>query len=360
MHIYLSRWETYLDAGQLSFRPVLWENGWIGGLRDLRVNSSRLPGYCLLVKNSLVTPPANSVYLGNDFDVIPLASNIVLFEIAMGILPGTFSGKTVRECIIDLAFNIENNASFNYTPRPRKDGRTRLIIGGEVLYDEQTHSPQKASVQITESWNCTPNANIDVGCDLAWVNTVSNGWERDSGIANNTGNSTHATANSMLDTSNNESQINIITLARINSFIQVGSVCRSPLPVAADANTADGYFIQISYEGTPQVVYKLRKVENGVRSDLTSPVNITLSLPEIWKTKADGNEISAFRDGVSLFTPVEDNSILTGQYTGIYGSKSGADANGTIQIGQFTASDIGFGINNKKRSRVNLVTGVSL
>lgn len=323
--IYLSTWEAYEDEAGSCFRPTAHEGGWIGGVRDLRPDASVVDGYCLIVKETALDPVPPGVWLLRDGWDTQLQIQISRrIETELGIPRDILRNMTIRQACAALAFDIPNNPRYEWTPRPRNDGHTRLIVGSEVLFDEQTHPPRPSTQTYTESFGCAAG-DLENGCDLSWVRIVgaANSLQLDGAgeVQHNGTDATVYNANAIADTDDNYAELTVTDVFRQSGTVQLAAVCRAPAATFG-SNNADGYLVQLN-RSTGNLTWNVRKMVDNVRTDLTSAEIITPSLPEDWKIEANGNELQAYRDGSPLLgTPLEDNSISTGKYGGIYAYRS--------------------------------------
>lgn len=204
-------------------------------------------------------------------------------------------------------------------------------------------TPPTSGAQFTETFPGTGDLT-GAGHDLSWL-AIQGGasrWPVAGGTATLTQDGTTVawvTANHAVDTDDNETEVEIVNLARGGGFVEVDAVCRAATPSSGDVNTADGYSVIVAFSNQAQATASIRRYVNGAATTIAGPTNVTLSFPEVWKISAEGSTITSYRNDVQ-FAQVTDTTITTGKYGALRGFNAVSVGN-AVEVDNWSVRDVG-------------------
>lgn len=192
-----------------------------------------------------------------------------------------------------------------------------------VPSDLQDAPPEPPTTTIAESFNTADSGTL--GPDLSWTETAN-----DMIIVSNecyafaAGGASGAIARAEHDLSSDDHYAQV-TITALNASATAGAICRF------NSSSNQFYFGALNNGDDKAYLYKY---DSGFTLLNTPPV-VTPSIPEVWKSSADGSTVSVYQAG-TLRDSVTDTSLTGSVRCGIFFY----DASGGSTVDNFVAEDI--------------------
>lgn len=320
----------------------------VEGIIDLRGDSTRQAGFCLVATSEKVVRPYRQgmLYLGDDPTAnLPVALRDKLAARLSLTLAASSLADVAAELLLNHGTQDMDRSRWNrlkFEGRDRVDpvdgrrGKYREIHLGRRIWEQ--YYKGGPGTAITESFNQADSTTL--GPDLTWteiagdLETVSNQLQV---VAK--GSASLARADSDLATDDHYVEIDVTTLTSTGFTAQVGIYCRMPSTADFTGYVANRRLLTTS---AADATIELLKVVLGAGTSLAGPTTQAIATPETVRVSGNGSTIKSYTAGTERQS-VTDTAI-TGNVRGgvrVYESASGENAISD----NFAAADLAAGIN---------------
>lgn len=325
MHYYLTRWAG--DGTIAPYEPAAGLAGAAWSVIDLRPDPTRPDGVCLLATTERPSRTTDALHLGDDpAEALPVSVRGRLAN-ALGL---TLDRADLRRIILELLVDHARTDGGRWRPlHPLTCGPNvwEVHLGGLMWAVPRV----AGGATHTETFTGADNLSIAAAdVDLTWA-VVDTGWSVNGNTAQILAESTgtaYARAEHDVTTTNHYAQATYVSKVDGAGIPQFAPCVR----FSSSANTS--YMACRGQDAATDL--RLRKTVTGTRTNLASAATITVALPEVIRTEADGSTIRGLINSTQ-HTTVTDTSITTGTRGGIYGFRP---TSGGVVLDGFSVGDI--------------------